>query len=147
MTDQKFLAISHDEFGRLRLATFLPADTLVKLNNWEYLGELWLGEAAGFTEWLRLESDPDVLRSVALDLVALPERAAQEILSSIQIPLCRGMSTAQIVDVLGNPVDTERFTDDRITLNYKLNPLDAYEVSCTVDDVQGLVYLTVHWLS
>jgi hypothetical protein len=67
------LGISHDAFGRLRLAHFVAAERLEQLRGWEYLDRCWVGEASGFTEWPRLESDPEVTRSVAIDLVALPD--------------------------------------------------------------------------
>lgn len=62
------LDVSHAEFGWLRLADYVSTQEIVQLVDWEYLDHDWVGEAIGFTEWLRLESEPEVLRSIALAL-------------------------------------------------------------------------------
>ena len=65
--------IPYTVFGRLRLADFLPTSAEVEtLTDWEYMDDVWVGDAFGFTEFLRLDEDPDVDRSVALDLAELP---------------------------------------------------------------------------
>jgi hypothetical protein len=60
--------ISHDRFGALRLAHFLPDAQIAELRDWEFMEHLWSGEAIGFSEWLRLENEPDVLRSLAYEV-------------------------------------------------------------------------------
>jgi hypothetical protein len=82
----------HDAFGQLRLADFVRPDDLVPLRNWEYLERIWVGEAWGFTAWLRLESDPEVTRSVELALPALPASTAKTMLAALGLPLRYGMS-------------------------------------------------------
>ena len=58
--------ISHSHFGRLRLADFRPEEGVAALENWEFMDQMWVGEAVGFSEWLRLEDEPDTLRSLAI---------------------------------------------------------------------------------
>src|SRR3954466_11014345 len=95
------LLIPWSDFANLRLASFLPASMIRDLNNWEYMERIWCGEAAGFTEWLRLVCDPDVLRSMALDLRALPRALARAVCSCIRLPLVEGMSPANVDALLG----------------------------------------------
>jgi hypothetical protein len=77
--------ISHARFGALRLAQFLPDAEIAELENWEFMYHVWLGEAVGFSEWLRLENDPGVLRSLAIDFTDFPEHAAAEVLRTNRI--------------------------------------------------------------
>ncbi|MET9303457.1 hypothetical protein ABZX66_29490 [Micromonospora aurantiaca] len=138
------MRISHDAFGQLHLAQFLAAEDLEELRGWEYLGRRWVGEASGFTEWLRLESDPGVTRSVAIDLAALPEATAQRMLDALGLPLRAGLDQQDITGVFGKPIDTERFVRDRVTLVFHVGAADPYELSCTVHEEHGLIHLTMH---
>ena len=53
------MMLPYHEFGRLRLASFLPEADLAHVDSgWEFQGYLWHGEALGFSEWLRLDDDP-----------------------------------------------------------------------------------------
>jgi hypothetical protein len=138
------LRISHDAFGRLRLVDFLSTEHLEQLCGWEYLDRDWVGEASGFTEWLRLDSQRDVTRSIAIDLAALPETTVQNMLAALRLPLRAGLDRQEIVAVLGEPTEIQTFVHDRVTLVFDVCAVDPYEVSCTVHQEQGLTYLTVH---
>ena len=59
--------ISHAQFGKLRLARFCPDAAIVELDEWEFMDQVWVGESIGFSEWLRLKSEPETLRSLAND--------------------------------------------------------------------------------
>jgi hypothetical protein len=96
------LDVSHAEFGQLRLADFVSTHDIVQLVGWEYLGHDWVGEATGFTEWLRLESEPAVLRSIALALQTLPASVSAAVLSRLHLPLHLGMTVDDIVAELGS---------------------------------------------
>lgn len=138
------LAVSHHVFGRMRLVDYLPADTVESIDSWEYLEREWRGESSGFTEWLRLVSDPEILRSAALDLVALPRSASAAMLTALVLPLRLGMTTDEVIAVLGAPRETAAFVSDRKTYYFRAGSSDIYEVSCTVHRDSGLIYLTVH---
>ena len=84
--------VSHEDLGRLRFGQFLPGDEIRTLSNWEYMDEIWVAEAFGFTELLRPARRPDVVRSAALDLAALPDDAQDALWAALQLPLRRGMS-------------------------------------------------------
>ncbi|MFC5001236.1 hypothetical protein ACFPIJ_25785 [Dactylosporangium cerinum] len=131
-------------FGRLRLADFLPADDVTRIESWEYLDRSWCGEANGFTEWLCLESDPHTLRSAAVDLVALSAPAGVAMLAALRLPLRPGMTAREVTAVLGPPKATRTYVSDRTTYEFRTGSPDAYEVSCTVRHDDGLTYVTVH---
>ena len=99
--------ICHDDFGKLRLAQFLPGAELQRLRNWEYEERLWVGEALGFSQWLRLESDRGVLRCLSIAFNDFPSDAAVDVLKTLQLPLRPGMTLPAIRKVLGEPVKAE----------------------------------------
>jgi hypothetical protein len=135
--------IPHARFSKLRLAQFRPDAEISELANWEYMDALWVGEAVGFSEWLRLESDPEVLRSLAVDFAEFPEEAAFAVLHAIDLPVRRGMTAAKLRVVLGEPVEEYRFVADRITYEFAVAGPPQYNVSCTVLNDGGLSYLVV----
>jgi len=135
--------IPYDQFARLRLARFLPAADLAELDNWEFEEHLWVGEALGFSEWLRLEDDPDVLRSLAIDFAEFPAPAAESVLRAIQLPVRAGMSLRELDDLLGGRIAEHRFVDDRVSCDYFTPEPHCYRISCTVLNDGGLSYLVV----
>ena len=135
--------ISIARFGQLRLAQFRPDVEIAELTNWEFMEAIWIGEAIGFSEWLRLESDPGVLRSLAIDFVEFPEAAAGAVLQAIELPVRAGMRLRELRDLLGEPVGELRFVPDRVTYEFVLVGPPKYDVSCTVLNDGGLSYLVI----
>jgi len=137
--------ISHARFGTLRLAQFLPDADISELENWDFMYHIWLGEAVGFSEWLRLEKDPGVLRSLAIAFNDFPERAAAEVLQTIGLPVRRGMKFAELCEILGKPLKELRLprVNDRVTYQFVTPGEAKYDVSCTVLNEGGLNYLVV----
>ncbi len=135
--------IPHREFGRLRLSEFLPHADSTELENWEYLERVWVGEALGFSEWLRLESDPKVLRVLALDLSQFPQKAATAVLDRIGLPVREGMTGAQLRKLFGAHVREHKFVADRVTREYLTPKPNRYRVSCTVHKTDGLIHVVV----
>src|SRR3954471_16622670 len=107
--------ISYARFGVLRLAQFRPDKEITELANWEFMDALWVGEAIGFSEWLRLESEPDVLRSLAIDLDEFPQAAASGLLRAIELPIGAGMRPEELRAALGDPLEEQRFVKDRVS--------------------------------
>jgi hypothetical protein len=106
--------IPYDEFARLRLAQFCPdASKLAPLENWEFMGGIWVGEADGFTEFLRPEDRPDELGSIEIDLSEIQEDIGTAILEKIHLPMRRGMAFEQVAQHLGPPEGTSVFVSDR----------------------------------
>src|SRR3954451_650161 len=135
--------ISHARFGKLRLAQFRPSDEIVDLENWEYVDRRWVGEAIGFSQWLRLEDEPETLRSLAIDFNEVPAQAAAAVLRTVGLPLRTGMALNELREVLGTAVKEHRFVKDRVTCEFLLQGPPRYDVSCTVLDKGGLSYLVV----
>jgi hypothetical protein len=135
--------IPHSRFSQLRLSDFVDPSEISQLSDWEFLDRLWVGEAVGFSEWLCLESSPQQLGSLALDLADLPHNAVESCLSAIGLPLSRGMSLPQIQAVLGRPSGYHSFVPDRTTYDFELGGPDPYDISCTVFTDGGLSYLVV----
>jgi len=135
--------IGHAEFATLRLSDFVDPAEIVQLADWEFEDRLWIGEAVGFTEWLRPQSSPERLGSIALDLAALPEHAAHACLARIGLPLRRGMTFAEIQSLLGEVVDQQSFSEDQTTFLFEHGSPDVYRIDCTVQADGGLVYLVV----
>jgi hypothetical protein len=135
--------ISHARFGKLRLAQFRPDADIAELAGWEFMDELWVGEAVGFSEWLRLESSPAVLRSLALDFAEFPADAAGAVLRAIDLPVRAGMSGPELRVLCGEAVAEHRFVADRVTYEFAVAGPPRYSVSCTVLNDGGLSYLVV----
>ena len=135
--------ISHERFGKLRLAQFVPKAELSALSDWRFMDRTWLGEALGFSEWLRLQSDPDVLRSLSIDFSEFPTAAADSVLEALELPIRPGMSAAELRAVLGSPVGELRFVSDRVTYEFEHAGPPQFNVSCTVLHRGGLSYLVV----
>ena len=136
--------IPYATFGRLRLADILPRDMEAEPRiDWEYMEDLWVGEGFGFTEFLRLEEDPEVVRSAAVDLAELPPAVSAAVLDALRLPLAPGMRLGDVNARLGEPESVERFVPDRTTYNFTCGVGDRYAVSCTIHETGGLVYVTV----
>jgi hypothetical protein len=155
--------VDHAAFGALRLAPFLPrlrvvppsardpgagrrfrGDVIVEVDGWEVHGRTWVGEVLGFTEILRREDDPEVTRSVAVELTGRHARAGVAVLDAIGLPLRRGHDRRAISRLLGRPVAVHSFVADRDTLEYDVGGRGrSYAVSCTVLKESGLTYVVV----
>jgi hypothetical protein len=136
--------ISHSQFGKLRLAQFLPdREQIATLEGWEFMDRRWVGEALGFSEWLRLEREPKVLRSLAIDFATFPKRAAAAVLQAIDLPVRAGMGSSDLQALFGKPSKELRFVKDRVSYEFTVPGSPQYDVSCTVLNDGGLSYLVV----
>ena len=133
--------ISHTEFARLRLADFVGEVSL--LDCWQFMGREWVGEAVGFSEWLRPVDDPEHLGSLALDFSALPGDVAARILRRLRLDLSPGMTFEEIRNCMGEPIEEQVFASDRRSYDFKIDDADGYYVSCTVHQDDGLIYIVV----
>ena len=135
--------ITHTDFKKLRLNQFFPELEVTKLENWEFMENLWVGEAIGFSEWLCLETTPNELGSISLDLSELPENGSKEVLENLGLPLKKGMKITEIENILGEPNDKYQFTEDRKSYEFLYKNDEPYSVSCTVLNDGGLSYIVV----
>lgn len=135
--------LAFDQFARLRLRSFLPATAVVDdLAEWEFIDERWVGEGVGFTQFLRLEEEPDTLRSVSLDLEDLSDSVAQAVFHRLDLPLRLGVGLAETIHRLGLPVDTATVGAET-TLGFAVDADVPYEVSCIFDPEEGLIFVTI----
>ena len=135
--------ITHQAFKKLRLNQFFPDIAVVALENWEFMDQLWVGEAIGFSEWLCFEERPTELGLLALDLNGLPDAGCRAVLQALDLPLAKGMSIAEIETVLGQADRTNQFVPDRKSYDFLVTNGEPYHISCTVLNDGGLSYLVV----
>jgi hypothetical protein len=135
--------IPYSEFGVLRLSQFRPDAEISELEDWEYEDRDWVGEAVGFSEWLRPADTPEVLGSLSLDFGEFPRPDADRVLTAIGLPVRPGMGFEDLRAVLGEPVETLRFGPSKVTYEFLTPEPQRYKVSCTVKQEGGLSYLNV----
>jgi hypothetical protein len=135
--------ISHAEFGKLRLMQFIPESELEELQGWEYMDHLWLGESYGFSEWLRLEAEPGILRCLALDFSDFPQEALLKVIKRLDLSVWGGMKLDPLIQLFGKPIHEEHFVKDRVTYEFSLQETAEYTLSCTVLNEGGLTYLVI----
>ncbi len=134
--------IAHEDFGKLRLHQFLKRG-IRKVENWEFMDDIWVGEVVRATAVLQLERDPEVTRAVEVDLGALSEKVRSAMLGAIGLPLEQGMSLKQLAALLGKPVKSYGFFPDRKHHDFKVGMRCRYTVSCIVLAKGGLIDATV----
>ena len=130
--------IEHDEFQKLRLGHFFPSDRVVELENWEFDNRLWIGDAIQFSEWLRPAYRPNKTEYISLDFAGLPRSETDVVVSTLGMEIRAGMSFEEIAEIFGIPENRSSFTDDRVTLNYKINAAEPYRLSFTLLHDGGL---------
>jgi hypothetical protein len=139
--------ISHSKFGKLRLAQFIKSNDVAEVDNWEFNDRIWLGEAFGFSEWLRLKDDPNILRYLALDFTDFPKTQAAMVLNQLGIEILPGMGIEQVNGCLGKCNKVTSYATDRKTFDYTVGSLEKYEISCTILIDGGLTYLGMMQIS
>jgi hypothetical protein len=120
--------ISWGDFATLRLSQFIPAAEINALRDWEFMDLRWIGEAVGFTEWLRRKDDPNVLRSIALDLDALDASVVDAVLERLNLPLHAGMTRKRLVRLLGEPTNVLVFPKAVLTSLQNRGEMNAPDV-------------------
>ena len=84
--------INYNKFRALRLSQFVEASCISKLEKWAFIDRVWVGEAVGFTEWLRPSERPEYLESISMDLTELEHGVAEEMFETLRLPLGSGMT-------------------------------------------------------
>lgn len=136
--------IPHEVFGRLRLADFAPRPKdVVALEGWEFLERSWVGEAVGFTEWLRPVEEPDVLGALSLHLADLPVEVSRNVFDVLRLPLARGIGYDEVVSELGKPANSHEFMSGQASYEFRCGARWPYLVDCTIRDRGGVSYVTV----
>lgn len=136
--------ISYEQFAKLRLRDFVPDPAAVgETTDWEWMDSFWLNEGIGFTSFSRHVTTPHDTGGLEISFPELPPDASQHLLSSIGLPLHPGMSNDDVLSTFGEPMTTHQFVPDRRSYDFAVGSTQPYLVSCTVQDTDGLIYLSV----
>ena len=134
--------ISYTSFAKLRMADFLIGQMVTEdVDHWEYRDQIWCGEVIGFTQFLRLKKEPEILRCISLDLSVHPQKVWNAILKAVRLPLAAGLSPAETKKILGKPRE-DKIRFGRRTLFYEVGKKQIYYLEC-VSDEQRLIYLNL----
>lgn len=135
--------ISYDHFYKLKLGDFIPnKEEIETIEEWEFMNSIWHGECLGFSEWLYHNDEPNV-RSISLDFSDLSNATINEIASSLNLEITKGMSKEEIVKTFGHPQNEVSYTSDRTTYEYIIGSAYKYYLSLTIDNEEGLDYLVL----
>jgi len=136
--------ISYEDFSRLRMKQFAPADMEVSEGDgYEWMGGFWIHEGVGFTGVARHEDTPDEAGGLEVDIRELPESATLAIFAAIHLPLRPRMTLDEVRSIVGEPERTNVFVADRKSYNFTVGSRYPYHVSATVHDTDGLIYVVV----
>ncbi len=133
--------ISKLEFGKLRLSQFIDRDQIDELDQWEYMGRLNIGEAHGFSEWIRTIERPDFLWCLSLDLPTFP--CPDKVLERLDVPLSAGANEDSVRLALGDPLEDTTLRPDRRSYRFGFPASEPYCIDCTFDLSGELKYLIV----
>lgn len=132
--------IEVSRFERMRMRDYVDPSLIDPLENWEFLDQISIGEAIGFSEWLRRTDAPEVLWSLSLDLLTFP--AVRRVLDELGLnELGLGATRDEVRALFGTEKRESFRLEDRITLEFAVS---HYMVYCTTKYDGGLIYLTIH---
>jgi hypothetical protein len=135
--------IAYTQFYTLRLNQFLPVTEIEQIENWEFEDRVWVGEAVGFSEWLRLEEEPEALRSLSLNFSDFPPETATHILDVLDLAIRPGMTLKELRDIFGEPRKTYSFAADQATHDFMWKAAEPYSVACTILNEGGLTHIVI----
>jgi hypothetical protein len=135
--------ISHKEFYGLKLKDFYTGTDIEIASAYIYMEEIWCGETLGFTAFLALENDPLNTRCLILDLSNHEEQLHCDILAHIGLPLHAGLSVSELEKMFGPASETYKFQNDRLTYDYRITGDNPYNLSCTVHNNKGLIFIDI----
>lgn len=137
------MTIITSTFSKLRLSKYLSPDEFEKVSSFEFLGEVWVGEIAGFTQILQLASEPEITKSIQIDLEN-GQRLGGLILSDLGLPYRFGVSRSEIEKNMKiKPFRTNSYID-RIEDEYALENKEVnLYVSFLISREKGLSYMSI----
>lgn len=133
--------ITYQDFHNIRLSDFYAGDDIREIDNYEFMGEQWIGELSGFNTCLRLISSPDETRAISLDFTKDDAGLAEKALTVLQLPLKRSCTERDLAELFGEPQKKLRLAKDTMTLDYVIGEKCSYYLSCTLHHINGLMYL------
>lgn len=138
--------IPHGDFGKLRLAQFLPGDQIKQVEMISALGE-YLAEDSKGASWSRRQDYPDRLCALEINFCDFPSDAAGAVFKVLDLPVRKGMSAAELRTLFGTPVSERHSTstsgDALHTCEFRLRGKCAYDINCEIESRGGLVYIRI----
>jgi hypothetical protein len=135
---------SYKKLGSMRLRTMLDVDDqLVEHDGFSWMGGQWLYEGIGLTWFARLEEEPEVTQGIEIAFDEISPGMAVRILDALGLPLFPRMELEQVKEALGQVETTKRFVPDRATYNFRVGTSEAYEISCTIHETEGLIHFSL----
>ena len=64
-------------------------------------------------------------------------------LTAINLPLRLGVDADAVIELFGEPEEVFRFVQDRTTYSFAVDSTVRYDVSCTVHNDSGLIFVSV----
>ena len=136
--------VSYSEFSRLRIEAFCGGSIdRTGAAIWEWMGGEWYCDAIGFTWFGCLDEMPNETGCLEIDLADLPRNESEAILAAIRLPVSAGMNLEAVTEVFGEPLRVESFVDDRNTYVFQAGLAEPYRVDCTIQDTDGLIFVSV----
>ncbi|MGX5816649.1 hypothetical protein ACWKWU_00545 [Chitinophaga lutea] len=134
--------LAYGDFHRLRLSDFYSGPEYTEVEDYDFMGEQWLGELSGFNTFLRPASTPRETRCVSLDFTKDGELATK-VLGVLHIPISPNCTENQLLATLGEPQKRLRLAKDTVTMDYLVGDEHPYYISCTLHLVNGLMYMDI----
>lgn len=135
--------IPYQDFHAIRLSDFYTSSDIREIDNYEFMGEQWIGELSGFNTCLRLLTDPDETRAISLDFTKDDAEVAGKVLEALKLPIRKSCSESDLTSLFGEPQKKLRLAKDTITLDYTVGEQYPYYLSCTLHHISGLMYLDI----
>ncbi|WP_343704727.1 hypothetical protein [Chitinophaga sp.] len=135
--------IAYHDFHNIRLSDFYTGPDYREVENYDFMGEQWVGELSGFNTFLRLSSEPDETKSISLDFTKDEQGITGKVLEALHLPIKTACSESDLVALLGEPYKRLRLAKDTITMDYIIGEEHTYYLSCTLHHVNGLMYLDI----
>lgn len=135
--------ITYQDFHAIRLSDFYTGADIREIENYEFMGELWVGELSGFNTCLRLLAEPEETRAISLDFTKEDAEMAGRVLEALQLPVTKACSEADLTALFGAPQKKLRLAKDTITLDFIIGEQCVYYLSCTLHHISGLMYLDI----
>jgi hypothetical protein len=135
--------INYDSFYKLKLSDFFAdKEGIETLENWEFMDDIWFGEAIGFSEWLVLQHNIKE-KSISLDLNDFSDDMLSKIASALNLNIVKGLSKDAVMKQFGHPKNTVSFVSDRVSFEYIIGSIEKYYLSLTITDDEGLIYVVL----
>lgn len=137
--------IDYNDFGKLRLSEIWPENKDIgKVDDFEFMNNFWVGEIYGFTQFLQLKREPDLTKSISLNLIDIPDDIVERIFKRIGLLLKKGISPETCKSILGEPLNIENHKNNKQTYNYVISNKSKYNLALTFKQDTGLIYVVIN---